>query len=102
MDSIVRSCKILVPHLQAGRLILDGYYDVIFVLLIFFSNKKKDHYRLWWQDSVFEMFQASPLLFNVLSLYILECSGVCGIFFAYSSTAKHNRPCHMVIHCLFH
>lgn len=31
MDSIVRSCKILVPQLLAGRLILDGYYCV-FVL----------------------------------------------------------------------
>lgn len=34
MDSIVRSCKTLVPQLQAGRLILDGYYCVLCLVFI--------------------------------------------------------------------
>lgn len=51
MDSIVRSCKILVPQLHAGRLILDGCYYCVFVLLcfnrfFFVSNKKEDYLQI--------------------------------------------------------
>lgn len=99
MDSIVRSCKILVPQLLAGRLILDGYYCV-FVLSIFktiFSNKKGGSLQIVVARFRLRDVYMRPFC-SVLSLYILECSE-CGVV-AYSSTA--NTTNHAGIDCLFY
>lgn len=103
MDSIVRfffvnsSTSITCWKVNSRRLLLCSVLSFKFKSIFFSANKKEDRSRLWWQDSVCEMLNLS--LCSVLSLYILECSGVVcsSLILVLQKTTNHAG-----IHCLYY